>query len=498
VCGIHRAGFGCLFKWRRAGNSLRILAPRNLDLPGRANILETAPQQPQSPPSEEEREQQRCSALLRDDGPQPRSLLPVERAEIGRFLKTNHSLAQFRHDGIERLLGNASVLPDGRALFVFSSQPRSQIAISFFAWGSHFGACLRGMVRLRAHGGQVALAPGEAGFEALKTGKVVLAFIRLGGIGTTFELDYGQRSDHVGALNYLLGLTEETHRSLQEDGGLYIDEAFVRASSVSDFFSSEFGRLEWLQRGWLKEAAFRLPRLLKSMEAFSASCSEALSWPTLKEFGDLYHSLSTVAVPGSPQEKVRAALGLFSEPSVAGAFMEQAVALYLRHDEIVPTQVRHAIGELGWVWQYRELDPIASDWGRRQIYFDGGKCTIDSYPLNPAGFPIERDEIATEYWTQKKPALPFDAPAYLTPEDFPANLKRISDAWDAEKVDIDIAIAEATIERLLEEASALRQWTIPPRAYVELRVGPFVGVELTEVAGEEVYSCGAPNLTVIG
>jgi hypothetical protein len=132
VCGIHRAGFGCLFRWRRAGNSLRILAPRNLDLPGRANILETAPQQPQSPPSEEEREQQRCSALLRDDGPQPRSLLPVERAEIGRFLKTNHSLAQFRHDGIERLLGNASVLPDGRALFVFSSQPRSQIAILAF------------------------------------------------------------------------------------------------------------------------------------------------------------------------------------------------------------------------------------------------------------------------------------------------------------------------------------------------------------------------------
>ena len=74
-------------------------------------------------------------------------------------------------------------------------------------------------------------------------------------------------------------------------------------------------------------------------------------------------------VPGSPQEKVRAALGLFSEPSVAGAFMEQAFALYLRHDEIVPTQVRHAIRELGRVWQYRELDPIASDWGRRQIYF---------------------------------------------------------------------------------------------------------------------------------
>jgi hypothetical protein len=46
--------------------------------------------------------------------------------------------------------------------------------------------------------------------------------------------------------------------------------------------------------------------------------------------------------------------------------------------------------------------------------------------------------------------------------------------------------AEESAQRLLEEAAALRKWTIPPRARVELAFGPFVAAELTEL-GDEVY-----------
>jgi hypothetical protein len=112
---------------------------------------------------------------------------------------------------------------------------------------------------------------------------------------------------------------------------------------------------------------------------------------------------------------------------------------------------------------------------------------MDSFLLNPAGFPIERDELAADYWTQKRPKIACSATAYLAPDDFPANLKQVEDGWDAEKVAIDAATAERTITDLLGEAWALRQWTIPPRAYVELRVGPFIGVEVTEVASEVYF-----------
>ncbi len=166
---------------------------------------------------------------------------------------------------------------------------------------------------------------------------------------------------------------------------------------LANFFKSQFGRLEWLQRGWLEEAAFRLPKLITAMEAFSRSCTEASSWPTLKEFPVLLQSLETVAIPVSAQDKVRAALGLFSEASIGSAFIEQVVDLYRRYGEIVPNQVKGAIRELAWVWHFREIDPIARDWGRRQIFFDGSKRIIDSFQLNPADFPIKRDEAALEY-----------------------------------------------------------------------------------------------------
>jgi hypothetical protein len=317
---------------------------------GSDDMVVDAPQQSRSPLWEKDQEQQRWNALLRDDGPTPRPLQPAEREEIGRFLGGSPSLRQFRRDGIERFLGNAGVLPDGRALFVYSGHPRLPVAVSFVSWGGYFGPCLRCMVLSLRTGGQIALLPGDAAFEALKDKKVVLAFIRLGSIRTSFELDYGVRSDHAHALHCLLSLTEEVQQDLKQDGRLYLDEALARASSVSDLYKSEFGRLEWLQRGWLKGAQCRLPELIKYMESFSDVCTEALSWPPLREFPVLNQCLTTVATPGNAQMKLGAALVLFSEASAAGAFMAQAVDLYRQQEQAVPAPVRAAISDLAMVW----------------------------------------------------------------------------------------------------------------------------------------------------
>ena len=173
-------------------------------------------------PSPEEQEQQRCCALLRDDGPEPRPLLPAERGEIGRFVRAHNSLGQFRQNGIERFLGNASKLPDGRALFLFAGDPVLPVSISFLVWGSRFGPCLRGIVRLRARLCQTALVPGSVAFEALRSKKVVLGFIRSGYMETAFELDYNRRSDQANALDYMLNLTEDAYRRLKDDERLYM------------------------------------------------------------------------------------------------------------------------------------------------------------------------------------------------------------------------------------------------------------------------------------
>jgi hypothetical protein len=86
----------------------------------------------------------------------------------------------------------------------------------------------------------------------------------------------------------------------------------------------------------------------------------------------------------------------------------------------------------------------------------------------------------------KNPALLFDGGRYLDPDDMEISADEILSGWEADKLTIDIRQTHDASTHLLNEARALRRWTIPPRALVEVKAGPFVGVELTEIH-DEVY-----------
>jgi len=45
----------------------------------------------------------------------------------------------------------------------------------------------------------------------------------------------------------------------------------------------------------------------------------------------------------------------------------------------------------------------------------------------------------------------------------------------------------------LNEAVALREWTIPPNGFAEVSIGPFIGVEVTEVGDDVFFIWRAPN-----
>ncbi len=137
------------------------------------------------------------------------------------------------------------------------------------------------------------------------------------------------------------------------------------------------------------------------------------------------------------------------------------------------------------VWHDRALDPTSSDWGRRQQYLEGARRKVEVYIIDVDGFPVNTDKEAQTYWQWLKPGALFDAPAYLDPSDMPADPKMVFDAWEREPL-VEPEAAADTVKNLLDEANALREWTIPPRAHVDLRIGPFVSVELTEV-GDEIY-----------
>src|SRR5258708_7965299 len=108
--------------------------------------------------SEGERAEQRLLSLLRERGPIPRRLSANERRQVFVAVSEQPPLLAFRRDGIERFLGNAGVMPDGRAVIVFPRRPPEKIRrLDFLVWGSPFGACLRVMMPLKGELRQVAV-----------------------------------------------------------------------------------------------------------------------------------------------------------------------------------------------------------------------------------------------------------------------------------------------------------------------------------------------------
>jgi hypothetical protein len=86
-----------------------------------------------------EEEQGRLSAYFRTEGPIANSLSDPELWAVRRAVRENPQLASFRSDGLERFLGNAGVLPDGRPLFVFHGRPEATTKLLYLVWGSVFG-----------------------------------------------------------------------------------------------------------------------------------------------------------------------------------------------------------------------------------------------------------------------------------------------------------------------------------------------------------------------
>jgi hypothetical protein len=439
---------------------------------------------------EEEEEGARLSTLLHERCPVPCSLSPKEQWAITRAIKDDPALTKIHQGGIERFFGTTTTLSDGRLLLVFLGRPDLPLGspLSFLVWGSVFGGCLRAMLRVSTRLKQVVLIPEEAEFEALCGGVVVIAYWRMNKLEAAFEIDYRQPV-LADALARICQIARENHAALLQYPNVIWDRERLIAHSVGEAFTNQFGRLEWLQLGWIKESQWRIPHLLAMMPKLLELAERASKWELLRHYPAIREAIETARTLGSDQARLSRLLNMFANRTIAPQFMMEVIVLNEQHcepDEDAKFAVGGAINSLFPIWHVRALGPKASKWGRVQEYFDGGQKTVETYPIDYAGFAIERDQDAENYWQHLKPHTLFDAPSYLDPWDMPTDPKAVFDAWEKEALEIEPTSAAQTVKNLIDEANALRRWTIPPRAHVDIRVGPFVGVELTEIA-DEVY-----------
>ncbi len=112
--------------------------------------------------------------------------------------------------------------------------------------------------------------------------------------------------------------------------------------------------------------------------------------------------------------------------------------------------------------------------------------------------PLDLDAIESkvglgEFWKRMPSGGRLHWNRFVRGDDIPAPWEALEEGFQAATLTDDAEEARATATALLEEATRDRQWTIPPRAVVDFRVGPFVRAEVVDLASHVVFTCRTPR-----
>jgi len=125
--------------------------------------------------------------------------------------------------------------------------------------------------------------------------------------------------------------------------------------------------------------------------------------------------------------------------------------------------------------------------GQRLAYLEKLTGQLKLLELQPNNFPKTFD--AKEYWERLRGTLPFNWGMLVSGHDVPYKPHNAVD-WPLAE---DAKTANESADALLAEAVALKRWSIPPGAIVELPLGPFTRLQAWEVEGEYFFVARTPS-----
>jgi len=106
---------------------------------------------------------------------------------------------------------------------------------------------------------------------------------------------------------------------------------------------------------------------------------------------------------------------------------------------------------------------------------------------------IEKRVGLAEFWRELPTGWRLHWDRFVRGDDVPAAGDVLEDGFRAAALVDDAEEARATASALLGEATRDRQWTIPPRAVVDFRLGPFVRAEVFDFTSHVVFMCRTPR-----
>jgi hypothetical protein len=351
--------------------------------------------------------------------------------------------------------------------------------------GSEFGAYFKISIAAKSEPRLAFLIPGTKEFDALKGGYLVIAFVRLNRVEEIFEFDY-RLTYHYSVLSRMLEITEITDVELRNDPSVIYDSELLRAEATDvPLCKGHFTREDWLQVGWVKalKSQYRFAVKLLSLLTHEET-AEALASDLLKNGPLLRKAIEIIASEEPAGRRLIKLIEYFNDREISGECM---LDMFCFNSLCPVSDATTVVAACLDVWNTSALSPKATNWGRRQVTYSNFYKTFTDIQIDPAQFPIGKDEEAQEFWTQQALFVSFDGDQYLTAGDLPANWKYLHETWAEHPPNMAPDKAEETAQLLLEEATALRKWTIPQKARVDLKLGPFVAVELTEVS--EIVIC---------
>jgi hypothetical protein len=443
--------------------------------------------------SEEEREDVRLVKIFTTNLPLAQTPSQNDRAQIVRYLESQPSLTNFSKIGLERFLANVGVMPDQRVICTLTQPLNEHRPLLPMVWARGFGACLRLVIMTPKRTTlQAVFIPGEKAFGALQSNRIVFVSYRVGRIQAVKEFDLSLSAEAKSAFEALITRCASVHADIVCSDTCVISTDLIRADSLASKFSSDhWTRTEWLQNGWIVACRTRYPYVISLIKERQADLSYVAKMAELQTDYDLLHATFSILSDHdlSTSAKIHGVIAKYKSRPMADLLVE---GLAFERDQLLDSGAsqafKRAMAVAFEIWQLLELDPELSDWGKRQFTWDLFGKKLASVELDSQNFPIEQDKEASDYWVQKCPSIIANRDQLLSAFDFPLDGLSFIDGMARWQIDdLNEPETKETITQLLNEAVALREWVIPPNAFVEVSVGPFVGVEVTEIADDVFF-----------
>jgi hypothetical protein len=358
-----------------------------------------------------------------------------------------------------------------------------------WGWPGRFGASLTLSAKFLGSSAtcRVAVGQGSESLDIVANGKFQAVFLRGRRPIAAFHFDFAESPEPRQNLHTHVSKVREHAATILADEAAHYWETI----NCQHFVEKTFTVADRLAIGWYR--------------MFEKSATILSQWiGTLRE-RQTYPDAEGRAVPASVSALLETLRNPACDVAMILGYMQRhydsdthelagLVGDWLRIDPSASPEweeLRYLIGEILFIYN---SSPGITQCGMRLFWYDFVAHDFRSIQLEPREFPAGcRPE---EFWGR----VPRDTINYgwgrvLSGHDFPIDPELLIKSASALPMADDPGAVSASADALFEEAVANKRGTIPHRAHVQLKFGPFTHVEVTELDPNVMFVCRAPDGT---